>query len=729
MATLVLTAVGTALGGPLGGAIGALAGRMVDSAIIGSPKSEGPRIKDLAVTTSSYGSYIPRHFGKVRAAGSIIWATDLVEHSESSGGGKGQPSVTTYNYTISFAVALASRPIKAVGRIWADGNLLRGGRGDLKAGGKMRLYTGREDQRRDPLIASDMGQHCPAFRGLAYVVFDNLQLADFGNRIPALTFEIIADDGTIRLTQMLSDPYIGCKDDSFDELTGFTHDGGSDADLLATFGDFYPLAFDASGGDLDIRLGRPSPDSRIIDLPPPVASKDGDFAKRTGRRRNRRLDDAAGVVGLRYYDLERDYQPGLQRSRGKAGKGRMETIEFPACLTADRARVLANRFASRRECSRETMSYRIATVDRELVCGSLVRPAGERGVWQVVGWEWRSGGVDLELEAIDIVSLSGLIAPADPGLILGAEDALVGQSLIHAFELPWDGTGSSSERKVFAALSSASAGWKGAALYVDKGAGQLWPAGTANRSRVILGTVLDALAPASPHLFDRQSEIVIELVDDAFALDQSDMAGLAQGNNRALIGGEIVQFGSAVAMGSGRWRISSFLRGLGGTESASSRHSPGEAFVLLNDALTLLDIAAIEAAASDRIFAFGNGDTAPITARIVNPGIFMRPLAPVKPRAEIMADGSRRISWVRRSRGAWQWRDEVEAPLPEIEERYDIRARATSGEWLSWSTKSPSITIDPANWSRIEGAEATSALEIRQIGPTSLSHPLLLRFE
>lgn len=727
MATLVLTAVGTALGGPLGGAIGALAGRMVDSAIIGSPKSEGPRIKDLAVTTSSYGSYIPRHFGKVRAAGSIIWATDLVEHSESSGGGKGQPSVTTYNYTISFAVALASRPIKAVGRIWADGKLLRGSRGDLKAGGKMRLYNGREDQTRDPLIASDMGQHCPAFRGLAYVVFENLQLADFGNRIPALTFEIVADDGSISLTRMLSDPHIRCDDAPFDELTGFTYDGGSDADLLATLGDFYPLAFDASGGHLDIRMGRPLPTSSVIVLPPPVASKDGEFAKRTGHRRNRMLDDSAGAIGLRYYDLDRDYQPGLQRSRGKAGKGRMETIEFPACLTADKARVLANRIATRRECSRETISYRIATIDDDLVCGSLVRPAGERGVWQIVGWEWRSGGVELELEAVDIVTLSGLIAPADPGQIRDVEDVPVGQSLIEAFELPWDGTGSSSDQKVFAAVSSPSSGWKGAALYVDKGNGQLFPAGTATRSRAIIGNVLDVLPPASPHLFDRQSEIVVELVDDMFALDQTDMTGLAQGSNRALIGDEIVQFGSAVALGSGRWRLSGFLRGLGGTEDASARHVPGETYVLLNDSLTLLDIAAVEAAANKQVFAFGNGDTAPIAAPIVNSGIFMRPLAPVKGRTEIMADGSRRISWVRRARGAWQWRDEVEAPLPEVEERYDVRARAITGEWLSWSANSPGITMDAGTWGKIAGDGTKPVFEVRQVGPTSLSLPLIIR--
>ena len=35
----------------------------------------------------------------------------------------------------------------------------------------------------------------PAYRGLALAVFEDLDLAEFGNRIPFLTFEVIADDG------------------------------------------------------------------------------------------------------------------------------------------------------------------------------------------------------------------------------------------------------------------------------------------------------------------------------------------------------------------------------------------------------------------------------------------------------------------------------------------------------------------------------------------------------
>ena len=97
MATLVLGALGTIVGGPVGGAIGATLGRNLDQMIIGSPRREGPRLNDLAISTSSYGQPIPALYGAVRTAGTVIWATDLKEHRETSGGGKGRPKTTSYS--------------------------------------------------------------------------------------------------------------------------------------------------------------------------------------------------------------------------------------------------------------------------------------------------------------------------------------------------------------------------------------------------------------------------------------------------------------------------------------------------------------------------------------------------------------------------------------------------------------------------------------------------------
>src|SRR5690606_34058264 len=98
MATLAFSALGTAIGGPIGGGIGALVGQQVDRSILAGPGREGPRLDDLRVSTSSYGSPIARNCGRLRAAGTIIWATDLVESAETSGG-KAGPSVTSYNYS------------------------------------------------------------------------------------------------------------------------------------------------------------------------------------------------------------------------------------------------------------------------------------------------------------------------------------------------------------------------------------------------------------------------------------------------------------------------------------------------------------------------------------------------------------------------------------------------------------------------------------------------------
>jgi GTA TIM-barrel-like domain/Putative phage tail protein len=133
---------------------------------------------------------IPRVYGRMRIGGNIIWATDFTEtiSTTTQGGGKGGgPKVTTtaYLYTASFAVALCEGPITGIGRIWADGKPI-----DL-SGVTWRIYKGDEAQLPDPFIEARMGAGiAPAYRGTAYVMFEELSLEQFGNRIPQLSFEV-----------------------------------------------------------------------------------------------------------------------------------------------------------------------------------------------------------------------------------------------------------------------------------------------------------------------------------------------------------------------------------------------------------------------------------------------------------------------------------------------------------------------------------------------------------
>ena len=204
MASLILGIAGSALGGSLfgglsflgvtgsqiGGALGAFAGSEIDAALAPGRHTAGPRLSDTSLQASTEGAAIPRLYGRVRLAGQLIWASRYKETATttSSGGGKGigAPSVseTDYSYSISFAVGLCAAATR-IGRVWADGNLL-----DLSKV-VLRFYPGSATQSPDPLIADIEGaDNAPAFRDLAYVVFEDLALADFGNRIPQLSFEM-----------------------------------------------------------------------------------------------------------------------------------------------------------------------------------------------------------------------------------------------------------------------------------------------------------------------------------------------------------------------------------------------------------------------------------------------------------------------------------------------------------------------------------------------------------
>jgi hypothetical protein len=203
MATLVLSAAGAAVGSGLAGsfggmtamalgrAAGATIGSMIDQRLLGegSRTVETARVDRLRVMGSTEGAGLPRCFGRSRVAGQVIWASRFLEAVGTQRvGGKGTRQTQTvrqYSYSVSLAVALCEGVVHRIGRIWADGQPL------VQEGINWRLHAGNEDQMPDPLIAAvEGGESAPAYRGTAYVVFEDLDLGQFGNRIPQFNFEV-----------------------------------------------------------------------------------------------------------------------------------------------------------------------------------------------------------------------------------------------------------------------------------------------------------------------------------------------------------------------------------------------------------------------------------------------------------------------------------------------------------------------------------------------------------
>jgi len=205
MATLLLSAAGAAIGGSFGGSVmgvaagalgkaaGATMGALIDQRLtgMGSEAVESGRVERFRVMGASEGAALPRVFGRYRVAGQIVWSSRFLESVNTTrvggkGGGRQSQKVKEFSYSISIAVAICEGEVSRVGRIWADGQ-----RVDL-SGVTWRLHHGSEDQLPDPLIAAIEGDDAtPAYRGTAYVVFENLDLTPYGNRIPQFNFEVL----------------------------------------------------------------------------------------------------------------------------------------------------------------------------------------------------------------------------------------------------------------------------------------------------------------------------------------------------------------------------------------------------------------------------------------------------------------------------------------------------------------------------------------------------------
>ncbi len=210
MATLLLTAVGTAVGGPIGGAIGGLIGSAIDQAAVSaltgttSANREGPRLTSVDITGSTEGAPVTRVVGRSRLAGQMIWATRFREEAVTTGGGGGGKglggggggSTTTYRYYANFAVALCEGTVDRIGRIWADGREIDRTAEDVT----IRVHRGGPNQAPDSLIEAKEGTaSAPGYRSVAYIVFEDMALETYGNRMPLITAEVWRSTGDLEV--------------------------------------------------------------------------------------------------------------------------------------------------------------------------------------------------------------------------------------------------------------------------------------------------------------------------------------------------------------------------------------------------------------------------------------------------------------------------------------------------------------------------------------------------
>lgn len=192
---------------------------------------EGPRLKDLEASMADYGTPLPNVLGTRRVSVPCMFCEPIKERKRTrkTKGGK----YKEYTYFGTWASVLADHEIQRVRRIWFDKHLVydvTGGSTDSVGDGTdvvedlvgdnvsladlMRIYLGTEDQEPDPRMlatieANEGAGTCPAYKGVAYILFEDVPLEKIGNRFPQVEVELDGIGGSpafIEITSYPDDP-------------------------------------------------------------------------------------------------------------------------------------------------------------------------------------------------------------------------------------------------------------------------------------------------------------------------------------------------------------------------------------------------------------------------------------------------------------------------------------------------------------------------------------------
>lgn len=154
---------------------------------------------EFAATSSEYGKAINRVFGSDRLDGNLIWWSEIrltkstsTQTSGGKGGAKQKTTTTTFEYFADLDVAFGEGEASDIVKLWFDGKLVYDrDNAAIISDLTYRFYPGSETQLPDPLVEAALGENnASANRGLVHIVFENLNLADYGNRIPAISAEL-----------------------------------------------------------------------------------------------------------------------------------------------------------------------------------------------------------------------------------------------------------------------------------------------------------------------------------------------------------------------------------------------------------------------------------------------------------------------------------------------------------------------------------------------------------
>lgn len=662
-------------------------GGYIDSKLFGPHVTqEVGKMSDLQMQTASYGAPIPLILGTCRSTGNVIWSTKFVEHTktEKQGGkgGGGGVTTTTYSYTVSFAVGICQGPITAIGRVWADGKLV-----DL-AKYQHTVYLGGDTQTPDSWMEAVEGAgNVPAFRGLAYIVFKDLAIGDFGNRIPSFSFEVTRQINSVKaLVETVSlSAGLQYTDVDASDLEGLAITGISSAGDLTRRSIIEQLQavflFDAIERSGKIVFKRRNantayeiPDEYLGAYETSPPNEPYTLQYKDERELPRRLT-------INYLSKDKDYQQGTMSAYRQITQSKNEqTVSVQMVLSDNDAKELAEVRLFEEWQNRKTLSLTLSNQFGWLLPGDIVKvPIQEQKQnFMITKTTYGKPGL-IKIEAVatnqQVYTSVGRVVDSETNPVI---PPALGNVSISLFDLPLL-PGETSAERMFAACTSDGA-FYGANLFRSNDGGGTWSYVGQVTQNAVVGTTKTVLPPGNTVTWDEASTVDITLSHGT--LESHTAEDVLNHFNAALIGAEIVQFKQAALIAANTYRLSGLLRGRLGTEHEVGCHIANEPFLMLNS-LQSISFPASEWH-MDKLYRIGPS-TLPVTNDkfrnyTVNlDGIGARPYSVCHVSGFRDGTGSLTVSWVRRARMNGDWKPYTDVPVGENSETYQVDVVSADG--------------------------------------------------
>ncbi len=230
--------------------------------------------------------------------------------------------------------------------------------------------------------------------------------------------------------------------------------------------------------------------------------------------------------------------------------------------------------------------------------------------------------------------------------------------------------------KIHLAVAGAGQNWNGTALYRSSDGGELG----GNHFELIklfekassFGVAKTILNHGHYATWDRGNRCDVILTSGALS-SVTELAVL-NGANIALLGNDLIQFQNAELIDAKTYRLSNLLRGRQGTEWATGNHAIGDRVILLNNDIGTLDMVAdfIQRQLFYKAVTLGKSLAGTQEQDFAYNTISLKPFAPVHITGLRDNVGNLTINWIRRNRTANGWRDNVDTPMSEATERYNV---------------------------------------------------------